>query len=91
MNKTELILSIQNKVKGDYSKAVVEDFLNTTLDCIKAGLKKEGEVQLVGFGGFRVTKLAARDGINPQTGDKIRIKASRTVKFKPGAPLKAAV
>ena len=91
MNKTNLILAIQEKLKGDVSKSSVEEFLSATLDSIKLGLKEEGEVQLVGFGSFRVTKLAARNGVNPLTGEKIRIKASRTVKFKPGSPLKAFV
>ena len=43
---------------------------------------KDKNVQLIGFGTFSVTKRAARDGINPQTQEKIRIKASKTVKFK---------
>ena len=91
MNKTNLILTIQKKIEGDVSKSSVEEFLNATLDSIKFGLKKEGEVQLVGFGSFRVSKLSARNGVNPLTGEKIRIKASKTVKFKPGSPLKAFV
>ena len=53
--------------------------------------KKDKNVQLIGFGTFSVTKRAARDGINPQTGEKIKIKASKAVKFKAGAGLKAAL
>ena len=48
-------------------------------------------VSLVGFGNFTVTKRAARDGINPATGAKIKIKASKGVKFKAGAALKKSV
>ena len=53
-------------------------------------LKKE-PVQIIGFGTFSVVKRAARKGINPQTREPIKIKASKSVKFKPGAKLKAAI
>ena len=55
------------------------------------GIIKKGGVSLVGFGNFTVTKRAARDGINPATGAKIKIKASKGVKFKAGAALKKSV
>ena len=54
-------------------------------------MKKDKTVQLIGFGTFSVTKRAARDGINPQTQEKIHIKASKAVKFKAGAGLRAVL
>ncbi|MBN2254371.1 MAG: HU family DNA-binding protein, partial [Deltaproteobacteria bacterium] len=50
-------------------------------------LKKNGKLGLVGFGTFSVIKRKARTGRNPQTGDKIKIKAKKVVKFKPGKGL----
>jgi DNA-binding protein HU-beta len=58
------------------------------LDGITAGIKKDGLVQLIGFGTFSVKERAAREGRNPLTGEKIKIKASKTVSFKVGAGLK---
>ena len=52
------------------------------------GIKKDGNVQLIGFGTFAVKARAARTGRNPQTGATIKIKASKTVGFKAGAALK---
>ena len=59
-------------------------------DAITKAVKKES-VQIIGFGTFSVVKRGARTGINPQTREKIKIKASKNVKFKAGAKLKAAV
>lgn len=65
--------------------------LGDVLGTISASLKKNGKVQLVGFGTFNVTKRAARAGINPKTGAAIKIKASKSVRFKPGAALKGSL
>jgi DNA-binding protein HU-beta len=54
-------------------------------------LKKGDTVTLVGFGTFKVTKRKARKGRNPQTGEEIKIKASKAPKFTPGKSLKEAV
>ena len=51
-------------------------------------LKKGEKVQLVGFGTFEVSERAAREGRNPQTGETMEIKASKTPKFKAGKALK---
>ncbi len=90
MNKAELIAEVQKSMGASSSKADAERALNGVLDAITSGLKKEKLVQLIGFGTFRVNKRAARTGINPQNGEKIKIKASNTVKFKMGSKLKAA-
>ncbi|MFT5623226.1 MAG: DNA-binding protein HU-beta [Bacteroidia bacterium] len=89
MNKAELIAEVQKTLGADTSKASAERAIQAVLEGIKKGIKKDKNVQLIGFGTYSVTKRAARDGINPQTGDKIRIKASKAVKFKAGAGLKA--
>lgn len=89
MNKSELVEEVQKNMGGDVSKAAAECAVNAVLDGIKKGIKKDKSVQLIGFGTFSVAKRGAREGINPRTKEKIKIKASKTVKFKPGAPLKA--
>ena len=90
MNKAELILESQKQLGKDATKACAEKALNTVLDAIKAGVKKHKKLQLIGFGTFSVVERKARTGINPQTKEKIKIKASKVVKFKPGAAFKAS-
>ena len=89
MNKAELVAQVQKNLGGDTSKATAEAALSAVLDGIKTGVKKDKTVQVIGFGTFSVVKRAARQGVNPQTGEKIKIKASKGVKFKAGAGLKA--
>ena len=90
MNKQELIDAIlANKEAGIESKAAAARAVDAVLDGIAAGIKKDGNVQLIGFGTFSVKTRAARTGRNPQTGATIKIKASKTVGFKAGAALKA--
>lgn len=89
MNKAELILEIQNKLGEGATKACAERALDAVLQSFKAGIKKDGAVQLVGFGTFSISERKARQGVNPQTGKPIQIAASKTVKFKPSAHLKS--
>ena len=89
MNKGELIEAMAKANK--LSKKENEDVLNTFVEAVTKELKKGGKVQLVGFGTFEVGKRAARTGRNPQTGAEIKIKASKTPKFKAGKALKDAV
>ena len=65
--------------------------LETFLGDIEGTLKKGGRVSLVGFGSWSVSKRAARDGRNPQTGATIKIAAKNVVKFKAGSELSNAV
>ncbi len=89
MNKTELVEAIAKQ--ADLSKAKAEAALKAFIETTKKTLKKGGEVQLIGFGTFSVTKRAARTGRNPQTGETIKIKASKLPKFKPGKAFKDAL
>ena len=54
-------------------------------------LKKSGNVSIVGFGTFAVSKRAARSGRNPRTGAAIKIKAAKVPKFRPGKALRDAI
>jgi DNA-binding protein HU-beta len=89
MNKAELIDAVcGNKEAGCETKASAERAVNAVIDGIKAGIKKNGKVQLVGFGSFNVRSRKARTGRNPQTGETIKIKESKTVSFAPGQGFK---
>ncbi|MAH13011.1 MAG: DNA-binding protein [Verrucomicrobia bacterium] len=90
MNKSELVEAVQKSLGGDTSKAAAEAAVAAVLEGITKGVKKDKSVQLIGFGTFSVVKRAARTGVNPRTGEKIKIKASKAVKFKAGAGLKGA-
>ncbi len=90
MNKAQLIEEIQKILGKEATKACAERALNAVLDAIKAGVKKHKKLQLIGFGTFSVAERKARTGINPQTKEKIKIKACKVVKFKPGQAFKAS-
>jgi DNA-binding protein HU-beta len=87
MNKAELVEAVQKSLVS--SKADAERAVVAVIDSIKSGLKKGKPVQLIGFGTFKVANRKARLGINPKTGEKIKIKASKTVKFSAGKDLKS--
>ena len=89
MNKTELVAAIAES--AELSKKDSEKALKAFLDVVTEELKKEHKVQLVGFGTFEVTKRAAREGRNPQTGKVMSIEACKAPKFKAGKALKDAV
>ncbi len=89
MTGTELIAVIASK--AGISKADADKALKALTDGVTTALKKGQKVSLVGFGSFEVSKRAARKGRNPQTGAEIKIKASKTPRFRPGASLKKAV
>ena len=65
MNKTELVSVVQKALGKETSKAAAERSVNAVIEGIKKGIKKDKEVQLIGFGSFKVSKRAARKGINP--------------------------
>jgi len=88
MNKSDLVESVAKSL-GAVSRAEAERAVTAVIDGIKAGIKKDKSVQLVGFGTFRVAERAARMGVNPKTGQKIKIKKSKSVKFATGKELKA--
>jgi len=85
MTKAELVGVIAGD--ADISKAAAAKALESYIKTVTTELKKNGKLGLVGFGTFSVIKRKARTGRNPQTGDKIKIKAKKVVKFKPGKGL----
>jgi DNA-binding protein HU-beta len=89
MNKSELIDAMAES--ADISKAAAGRALDGFVAAITEAMKQGDSVSLVGFGSFMVRERAARTGRNPQTGESIEIKASKTPSFKAGKALKDAV
>lgn len=89
MNKTELIDAMA--ADAGVSKAAAKKALESFLSNVGSTLKGGGRVSLVGFGSWSVSKRAAREGRNPQTGATIKIAAKNVVKFKAGAELSSSV
>ena len=89
MNKTELVAAIAEK--SGIAKKDAEKALAAFVDTVATELKKGAKIQLVGFGTFEVRERAAREGINPATGAKIKIAASKNPVFKAGKALKDSI
>jgi DNA-binding protein HU-beta len=85
MNKAELITQIAED--AGITKTQANAALDSFQDTVAKTLKKGDKVTLVGFGTFSVSKRAARNGRNPQTGEVIKIKAKKVAKFKAGKEL----
>lgn len=82
MTKAELITAMAKD--ADITKAAAAKALESYMETVAKQLKKDGRLGLVGFGSFSVIKRKARKGRNPQTGEEIKIKAKKVIKFKPG-------
>ncbi len=89
MNKGELVTSVQKNLGKGVSNAAAEKAVNAVIEAIAASLRRGKNVQLIGFGGFKVVSRKARMGVNPKTGEKIKIKPSKIVKFTVGKELKS--
>ena len=89
MNKTELIQKIADEADG--SKSEAQRYFEAVEDVIISALKHDEEVQITGFGKFSVKERKAREGRNPQTGQKMKIAAQKVPAFSAGNALKEAV
>ena len=90
-SRQELIDQVQRDMGEDTTKADATRAVDAVFGGVTKLLTKrggDGTVQLVGFGTFRIVKRAQRKGRNPQTGEEIKIKASKSVSFKAGKALK---
>ncbi len=89
MNKSDLIDGMAED--AGITKAAAKKALESFLGNVEGSLKKGNRVSLVGFGSWSVSRRAAREGRNPQTGKTIKIAAKNVVKFKAGADLSSSV
>ncbi len=91
MSKAAFIEQVAKR--GNLSKSEAKRVVELVFGEVEAGLKsakKTGKYTIGTFGTFSVNKRAARKGRNPRTGEPIKIKASRTLRFKPSTNLKKA-
>lgn len=89
MTKQEFVSQVKERAEltgADAAKAV-----DAVIETIEDTLKRGGEVAFTGFGKFSVSDRSARQGVNPQTGERIQIAASKVPRFQAGSKLKAAV
>ena len=91
MNKAQLVGVVQKEMGMEVSMAAAERTLDAVLRSIQRGVKTGGQVQVAGFGTFRVSKRAAWMAHNPKTGAPIQVKASKTIRFSAGRGLKASL
>ena len=91
MNKADLIETVQKLSGKDATRVEATLAVGRVVEAIKTGLRRDKSVAIVDFGTFKVIERKARAGVNPKTGEKIRIKKSRTVKFLVGKDLKSRI
>ena len=88
MTKAELIEKLHKKTDDTMTKKAVGDLLDNLFEQMAVTIKKEKRFSYTGFGTFVVRTRKARKGRNPQTGEVIKIKASKSVGFRPAKALK---
>ncbi|GIX47804.1 MAG: SPBc2 prophage-derived DNA-binding protein HU 2 [Candidatus Tectimicrobiota bacterium] len=89
MTKAEFVDQVAKSTKTvNLSKKAASELIDNVFDALAKAIKKDGRFSYPGFGTFTVKRRAARKGRNPRTGAEIRIKASKTVGFKPAPSLK---
>ena len=87
MNKGELIDAVAEATND--TKAAAAGAVDAVLGAVAQGLARSGQVQLAGFGTFKVAERPPHKGRNPRTGETIDIPASKTIKFHPSQRIKA--
>jgi len=89
MIKADLI----NKLSKDMNitKQEAENGVNVFFDTIKEAIKRGEEIELRGFGSFRIRKRGPRSGRNPRTGEQVKVPAKKVIYFKPSKILKQMI
>lgn len=89
MVKNDVVTAIAEKT--GLMKKQVAPIVDALMESVREGLETDGNVTLMGFGSFKIVDRAAREGVNPATGEPMHIEASKAIKFKAGSALKDAV
>lgn len=89
MNKNELVAKVAES--ADLSKADAGRAVEAFIESVVGELKRDGEVRIVGFGTFSLSKREGGQGRNPRTGEPITVQPSKVVRFRAGKQLKDAV
>ena len=90
VTKSEFVDTVADRVEG-MSRKQAADVVDAVLDTISDTLKRGSDVTFSGFGKFHVAERGAREGVNPRTGERMQIPASKVPRFTPGSGLKGAV
>ena len=91
MNKAQLTAEVRKLLGRGATLAVAERAVAAVFAGLTRGLKRDREVLVVGFGVFEAAVRAARRGYNPHTKKPMKIRALKTVRFRAGRPLRAAL
>tara|TARA_B100000315_G_scaffold76786_1_gene70187 strand:- start:10361 stop:10636 length:276 start_codon:yes stop_codon:yes gene_type:complete len=91
LTKSDLINAVHSNSGSELSKKLVGELIDSTFENVSKAVRKNRRFSYPDFGTFTVKKRKARMGRNPQTGAKIKIKASKTVGFKPAPSLKSSL
>ena len=89
MDRSGLVARIAET--GNCTKKLADEIVENVINAVSYALNTDGKLQITGFGRFKVTERAARTGVNPKTGEKIDIPASKVISFKAGEKLKASI
>ena len=89
MTKAELVDQVADR--ADLSKTDASRAVDAVLATVEDALRRGSDVTVAGFGKFHVSERGARLGVNPRTGERIQIAATRVPRFTPGSGLKGAV
>ena len=89
MTKAEFVDQVADE--SDLTKTDAASAIDAVLKVIEETLQRGGDINFTGFGKFSVADRGARQGVNPQTGERIQIQASRVPRFSAGSALKKAV
>ncbi len=91
MNRAQLDEAVLKSSSDIQTKAAASRVVDAVIGTISKELSKGRDVQIVGFGSFRVMKRKARNGRNPSTGESMKIPAKKVVKFRPGSNLNNSI
>ena len=89
MTKSEFVDQVA--ARSGLGRKEAAQAVDAALETIQDALERGSEVAITGFGKFHVAERSARQGVNPATGEKMQIAASRVPKFTAGAQLKSAL
>ena len=89
MTKSEFVDQVASR--ADLGKSEAGKAVDAVLDTIQETLSRGSDVTFSGFGKFHVAERGAREGVNPRTGERMHIPASKVPRFTPGSGLKGAV
>ena len=89
MNKNDLVATLVDEY--ELTKTTAREVVDTVFQSITDAAMNGEEVAIFGFGKFRVTERGARKGRNPQTGEAIKIAASKRLKFEPARAVKTSL